>query len=279
MEKKIVAARRAPVNHGMGPHVRQVIPSATGDLDPFVFLDHFGPMDKRPGSPGIPAHPHAGIATITYLFAGSNRHQDSYGHDAVVRAGDVGWMTAGKGIVHSEGMHEVRTAPETVHGLQLWISLPAKDKFAEPGFFHYPKDQIPVIIRQEATVRVLCGSLWGHTSPVQSTSPAFIFEVELAAGHSLELPVPEGYTGGAYVISGQVDADGMRLGPAVMAKYTRKGEAISLKAETDAHLILLGGQPLDEPIVGYASYVMNSEEQIRQVMRDYAAGKMGVLED
>lgn len=277
MNKKIIQYRKAPASRGMGPHVKQVIPSAVDNLDPFVFLDHFGPIVKRPDEQGVPPHPHAGIATITYLFSGSNRHQDSYGHDAMVQAGDIAWMQAGKGIIHAEGMNEGREEAEIVHGLQIWISLPAKDKFIEPDFFHYPSDQLPSIEHHGSKIKILCGSLLGKNSPVKSLSPAYIFEVHIPAGQQLEIPIQEGDTCGAYMIEGLLESDGQQISPGMIADFDPKGDSLNLKAIQDCHLVILGGTPLNEPIVGYASYVMNSMEQIHQVMGDYQSGKMGVL--
>ena len=277
MNKKIISSHKAHASRSMGPHVRQVIPSAVEHLDPFVFLDHFGPIEKKPDGQGVPPHPHAGIATITYLFEGSNRHQDSYQHDTVIHAGDLAWMRAGKGIVHAEGMNEGRTSSETVHGVQLWISLPAKDKFIDPDFFYYPKSTLPEFEHNGSQIKIICGQLMGHSSPVESLSPAYIYEVKMPAGANLQLPIARGYTCGVYVIEGAVISDDKTQTPAVITKFDETGETLHLKAESESHLIVLGGQPLNEPIVGYASYVMNSEEQIRQVMKDYQMGKMGTV--
>ena len=274
--KKLLQFRKAPVSRGMGPNVRQVIPSAVDNLDPFVFLDHFA-MVKKPNGQWVPPHPHAGIATITYLFSGSNRHQDSYGHDAMIHAGDLAWMQAGKGIVHSEGMNENRTEEEYLHGLQLWISLPAKDKFIEPDFFFYPATALPTTQHEGSEIKVICGELFEQTAPTKSLSPAYIFEVKMPAHANLTLPIAEGNTCGVYVIGGNVLIEGNELAPMTMAAFSREGNAITLQTSAEAHCIVLGGTPLDEPIVGYASYVMNSEAQIRQVMLDYEAGKMGTL--
>jgi quercetin 2,3-dioxygenase len=261
----------------MGPNVRQVIPSALGNIDPFVFLDHFGPVEKKPDGQGVPPHPHAGIATITYLFAGSNRHQDSYGHDAMVYAGDIAWMQAGKGIVHSEGMNENRTESETVHGLQFWISLPAKDKFIEPDFFYHPSADLPTVNINDATIKVLCGELLGHLSPIKSLSPAYIYEVKIPAHQTIEIPCTIGDTTGLYMVSGSLNADNQTLLPISITAFDTIGDKLVLRADEDSHCMLFGGTPLNEPIVGYASYVMNSEEQIRQVMTDYQMGKMGTI--
>ena len=278
MNKKILKSAKSPNSRSMGPNVRQVIPSALGHIDPFVFLDHFGPFEKQPNSGGVPPHPHAGIATITYLFSGSNRHQDSYGHDAMVHAGDLAWMQAGKGIVHAEGMNENRTQPEVVHGLQFWISLPAKDKFIEPDFFFHPAADLPVFNIGEATVKVLCGSILGHTSPVKSLSPAYIFEVKIPAQQQIEIPLNTGDSCGLYLVSGNVLLDDRALLPTTITAFDTEGDTLSVRSVTDSHFMLLGGKPLNEPIVGYASYVMNSEEQILQVIQNYKMGKMGTVE-
>lgn len=277
MNKKIITTQKAHASRSMGPHVRQVIPSALSLVDPFVFLDHFGPIEKQPNGQGVPPHPHAGIATITYLFEGSNRHQDSYGHDAMIYAGDLAWMQAGKGIVHAEGMHENRTEPETVHGLQFWISLPAKDKFIEPDFFHYPSAQLPVINIGETQVKILAGELLGHASPVKSLSPAYLFDVKIPANASVEIPLKQGDTCALYVINGTLTVGEKLLEPTSISQFDTNGNLLSVKANSDSRFILLGGTPLNEPVVGYASYVMNSEEQIRQVMMDYQLGKMGTV--
>jgi redox-sensitive bicupin YhaK (pirin superfamily) len=277
MNKKINSVQNAPKSRSMGPYVKQVIPSALEHADPFVFLDHFGPMVKQVGEQGVPPHPHAGIATVTYLFEGRNRHQDSYGHDAIIEAGDIAWMQAGKGIIHSEGMNENQTEPMRIHGLQLWISLPAKDKFIEPKFYHYPSNTLPSFEEQGANLKVLCGSFFAHTSPVQSLSPAYIVEVKMKANSEIEIPIPEGHTCGLYLISGSISSDGSPLQAFDIAGFSETGNSIKLEANTESHLILLGGKPLNEPIVAYASFVMNSKEQIIQVIHDYQDGKMGQL--
>ena len=277
MNKRIVSSFSAQASRSMGPNVRQVIPSAIEHIDPFVFMDHFGPMEKLPGGQAVPPHPHAGIATITYLFSGSNRHQDSYGHDQVINAGDMAWMRAGKGIIHAEGMNENRSGSETIHGLQFWISLPAKDKFIEPDFFHYPSEQFPVLQMDGATIKILCGALEGHRSPVESLSPAYMFEIKIPAVQSLTLPIASGDTCGLYMVNGRLLSDEKVLLPTAMTAFDVQGDQISIQAQEDSHLLVFGGTPLNEPIVGYASYVMNSIEQIHQVMNDYQTGKMGTL--
>ncbi|OYU94078.1 MAG: hypothetical protein CFE21_17925 [Bacteroidetes bacterium B1(2017)] len=278
MFKKISKSIKAHASKSMGPSVRQVIPSAIGNIDPFVFLDHFGPVEKKPRGQGVPPHPHAGIATITYLFTGSNRHQDSKGHDAVVQAGDIAWMQAGRGIVHAEGMNENRTEPETVQGLQFWISLPAKDKFIEPVFYHHVSAQFPEFKLGEATVKVLSGVLLGYQSPVKSLSPAYIYEFKIPKNQSIEIPIKEGDTAGLYVVNGHLNIENQSLLPTTITSFSVEGDSIQVDSIEETHFMLFGGTPLNEPIVGYASYVMNSEEQIRRVMMDYQMGKMGTVQ-
>jgi redox-sensitive bicupin YhaK (pirin superfamily) len=277
MQKKIKHARMSPKSASMGPHVRQVIPSAVGHIDPIVFLDHFGPFERVPGIAGVPAHPHAGIATITYLYEGSNRHQDSLGNDCVVNPGDMAWMQAGSGIVHAEGMNEKRTEPEVVHGLQFWISLPAKDKFIAPDFFHYTAATLPTLSIGKAKVKVLCGALNGQQSPVQSLSPAFMYEVHIPANEQITIPLIEGNTLGLYMVKGAVVVDQKELLPLVMTAFEKDGDELKVSAEKDSHFVLFGGKALNEPIVGYASFVMNNMEQIQQVMDVYHSGKMGTI--
>jgi redox-sensitive bicupin YhaK (pirin superfamily) len=195
----------------------------------------------------------------------------------VINAGDIAWMRAGKGIIHAEGMNEDRSRSETIHGLQFWISLPAKDKFIEPDFFYYPSAQFPILKKNEATIKILCGELDGQQSPVESLSPAYMFEVKIPAGQDLTIPIAKGDTCGLYMVQGNVQIEEKVLLLTAMTSFDTKGDHIIIQAQEDSHFMLFGGTPLNEPIVGYASYVMNSIEQIHQVINDYHSGKMGTL--
>lgn len=276
--KTIVELRKAGVSRSMGPHVRQVIPSAVHDLDPFVFLDHFGPFETQNGAHAVPAHPHAGIATITYLYSGVNRHQDSQGHDATFTVGDLAWMNAGRGIVHAEGLGSgAEGAVETIHGLQLWISLPAKDKFSDPTFDFFASKELPEIALEGGTLKVLCGSVFGKTAPMQPKSPAYLFDVQLDAGATARIPIQRGDTSGLYVVSGDITTNGRTADAMTIIKFDEQNEEVVFTANTAARVMLLGGTPLREPIVAYGSFVMNSEAQIRKVIADYHIGNMGDL--
>ena len=279
MFKKIQHSAQAPISRSMGPHVKQVIPSGVEHLDPFVFLDHFGPFEKTPSFQGVPPHPHAGIATITYLIEGSNRHVDSYNHDAMIEPGDIAWMRAGKGIVHAEGINDPNNPSKIMHGLQLWISLPAKDKFIEPDFFHYKSDTLPAFQVENAYVKVVVGKLFDHASPVESLSPAYIYEIKQEADSQLEIPISEGYTAGIYLIEGEINSDNKTLTSSSITKFETAGETILINAVSKAHYFVLGGEPLNEPIVAYASFVMNSKAQIQEVIDSYHNGEMGTINE
>jgi redox-sensitive bicupin YhaK (pirin superfamily) len=277
--KKIQHSSKAPISRSMGPHVKQVIPSGVEHLDPFVFLDHFGPFEKTPHFQGVPPHPHAGIATITYLIEGSNRHVDSYDHDSMVEPGDIAWMRAGKGIVHAEGINDPNNPSKIIHGLQLWISLPAKDKFIEPDFFHYKSAKLPQFSIENAQIKVLVGELLNHISPVESLSPAYIFEIKQEANSTIEIPIQKGYTAGIYLIDGELETDTKTLNPSSITKFETEGETILINTHKKSHYFVLGGEPLNEPIVAYASFVMNSKTQIQQVIDAYHNGEMGTVNE
>jgi redox-sensitive bicupin YhaK (pirin superfamily) len=279
MFKKIQHSAQAPISRSMGPHVKQVIPSGVEHIDPFVFLDHFGPFEKIPNFQGVPPHPHAGIATITYLIEGSNRHVDSYNHDALIEPGDIAWMRAGKGIVHAEGINDPNNPSKVMHGLQLWISLPAKDKFIEPDFFHYKSNSIPQFNIENAQIKVLVGELFNQISSVESLSPAYIFEIKQEANSSIEIPIHQEYTSGIYLIDGEINSDNKTLTSSSITKFETAGESIFINAVSKAHYFVLGGEPLNEPIIAYASFVMNSKAQIQEVIDAYHNGDMGTINE
>lgn len=277
MKYKKIEVTKKPGMSNMGPDVRQVMPSAIHNIDPFVFLDHYGPFEKQAGWIGVHPHPHAGISTITYIVEGTNRHQDSLGNNEVGLSGDLAWMRAGKGIIHAEGYFGDHKEPETSHGLQFWITLPAKDKFTDPNFFHYKKDTLPSFKKENVKIKVLCGTLFNETSPAKTLSSIFLYELKIPKNEQIEVPIKEGDNCGLYIVGGKVLCDEFELIPTTISKFEQSGDTVLLEAKEDSHIILLGGKPLNEPIVGYGSYVMNNEDQIKQVMADYQSGKMGFL--
>lgn len=278
-KRTLISAHKAPISRSMGPHVKQVIPSAVHDVDPFVFLDHFGPLQPESNALGVPPHPHAGIATITYLLTGSNRHQDSIGSDVVLQAGDLGVMHAGKGIVHAEGMEteDVNDKP-IVHGLQFWLSLPASEKWSQPRFDAYQYGKLPEIELGKSRLRVLIGEFNGQQSPVFTYTPTFLWRLNAVENEIFEFSIPTGYTVGMYVVSGELEVEGKSILPFHVLKWDLEGDQIVFKSRTPIDLVLFGGLPHNEPIVAYGPFVMNSMEEIQRAMDDYEAGKFGEID-
>ncbi|MFQ5509399.1 MAG: pirin family protein [Leptospirillia bacterium] len=264
-----------PVNRSFPQHGRM-------DLDPFMLFDHFGPVTWGPKeASGVPDHPHRGFETVTYVLEGALEHRDSTGGGAVLRAGDVQWMTAGSGIVHSE-MPEADFFNNggTLHGFQIWVNLPAKDKMVTPRYQDVPADQTPIAHSDDgkATVRVVAGESLGVKGAVETRIPITYLHVTLAPGGELLQPVTSGHNAGVYVFGGEALVAGDPVGEGGMA-VLGEGDAVTLSvpegAVGPADLLLLAGAPIDEPVARYGPFVMNTHEEIRQAVRDYEAGRMG----
>jgi redox-sensitive bicupin YhaK (pirin superfamily) len=241
-------------------------------VGPFIFLDHMGPATFETGK-GIDVrpHPHIGLSTITYLFSGEILHRDSLGTEQAIRPGDVNWMTAGSGITHSErtGADE-RSHPHDLHGLQSWIALPLEAEECAPEFFHHKASTLPEISENGVTLRVIAGSAYGKTSPVKIYSPLFYVEAKLAKGAAIQLP--DEYSERAfYIIDGDVTANGENIAEKTMAVYD-KG-SVTITANENSHLILLGGEPFAEPRFMFWNFVSSSKERLEQAKADWKAGK------
>ena len=250
--------------------VGRVLPSADRKLvGPFVFFDHMGPATFGPGQ-GIDVrpHPHINLATVTYLFEGEIVHRDSVGSLQPIRPGAVNWMTAGRGIVHSERTGpECRAAGSRLHGLQLWVALPRAHEETEPEFRHYPADSLPAIDHRNVRLRVLAGSAYGVTSPVRTLSPLFYVEATIPAGEELRLP-DDYLERAAYVVEGAVRCGSERIEAARMAVFS-PGSSASLRAESTARVALIGGAPLDGERHIWWNFVSSSRERIEQAKRDW----------
>lgn len=260
-----------------GFSVRRLLPTAAlQSVGPFVFFDHMGPARFAPGN-GIDVrpHPHIGLATITYLFSGEIMHRDSLGFVQAIQPGDVNWMTAGRGIVHSE-----RTAPEEraagslLHGLQLWIALPQEDEETDPSFFHHPEVTLPLIRRGETTLRLIVGSAFGVTSPVRTFSPMFYLDAPMAAGAQFELP-PEYPERAVYVVSGAMEVAGQSLEEGQML-VLQAGTTATIRALTHSRAVLLGGESVGPRFIWW-NLVSSSQERIEQAKRDWAAGRFPLV--
>ncbi|NYE27921.1 hypothetical protein HDE78_000867 [Rhodanobacter sp. K2T2] len=259
---------------GDGFAVRRLLPAQQArHVGPLVFFDHIGPasfaagkgMDVRP-------HPHIGLATVTWLFEGAIRHRDSLGSLTDIRPGEVNWMTAGKGIVHSE-----RTPPDerrdghTLHGIQIWVALPQDDAEVDPEFHHHERDLLPRITRPGVEAILIAGGAYGERSPVKVFAPMFLLEVKLAAGTELALP-PEHAERGIYVVEGGMRWGDLDLAATQMAVQAG-ASAPSLLAHEDSRLMLFGGAPLDGERHLWWNFVASSRERIEQAKAEWAAGR------
>lgn len=276
MTKKIEQTR-PPGKSSMGPDIRQILPSAINLVDPFIFLDHYGPFEKPSGWEGVLDHPHAGITTITYLLSGTNRHQDSLGNDIIEKVGELSQMRAGRGIVHAEGRFTQSKESEVSHGLQFWLSLPAKDKFIEPAYFHYTSQQLPEFDVSGAKIKVLFGQWEHHQSPASHESPVYLFDIDLAANSTIRIPALAGDSCGLYVIDGTVNCDGQTLPQLSITRFELEGDDILVKSELGSRIIVFGGTPLDEPVVSHGPFVLNNQEQLQEVIKHYQTGGMGTI--
>jgi len=267
----IVVPRTVDVGHFA---VRRALPHAKRRMvGPFIFFDHFGPAEFRAGQ-GIDVrpHPHIGLATVTFLFDGEIMHRDSLGTAAAIRPGEVNWMTAGRGIVHSE-----RTAPdhrkdgEPIHGLQCWVALPASDEETEPGFSHHDSAALPLVSGEGKTVRVVAGSIYGARSPVPTRWDTLFVDVTLSAGATLPVDA-DTEERAVYLISGEVDIAGDRFEAGRLLIF-RPGDRIAVRAVSDARLTLLGGAAMDGPRHIWWNFVSSRKDRIEQAKADWKLGR------
>ncbi|MDO9200947.1 MAG: pirin family protein [Hydrogenophaga sp.] len=252
-------------------------------FSPFLMLDYGGPtvFDATTKRRGVGAHPHRGFETVTIVYDGEVSHRDSTGAGGTIGPGDVQWMTAASGIVHEEFHSEAfaRTGG-AFRMVQLWVNLPARDKTAPPGYQGITAAQTPVVELPggAGTVRLIAGAFEGTQGPTRTFTPLQVWDVQLKAGHTVTLPAPEGHTTVPLVYQGRVKTpDGQEAGDAEMIVFERAGEGVQLTALADTTLLWLCGEPIDEPVVGYGPFVMNTEQEIRQAFVDFQSGRMGRL--
>lgn len=281
--KKIAGLYSAPRQHwvGDGFPVRSLFSydSMGRHVSPFLLLDYAGPATFEPSDTprGVGRHPHRGFETVTIVYDGEVAHQDSTGAGGVIGPGDVQWMTAGAGIIHEE-FHSPdftrRGGP--LEMVQLWVNLPARDKRAAPGYQHLAKTDIPVVELPDGAghLRVIAGEYAGRKGPARTFTPVDVWDLKLKAGADLELTVPEGHTLALVVLHGLIRANGSQpVREAQMALYHREGSGFSIAADSDATVLLLAGEPIDEPIAGYGPFVMNTKEEIREAIDDFNSGR------
>jgi quercetin 2,3-dioxygenase len=281
---KLVTAHRQ--TEGAGFVVRRPLPTMQlKELDPFLLVDEMGPVTYAPGEAvGAPDHPHRGFETVTYALAGEFEHEDSAGHRGVLGPGDVQWMTAGGGIVHSEmPSRRVREEGGRVHGFQIWVNLPAKLKMAPPRYQEIKAEKIPDATAQDGKVRVrvIAGEALGARAVIDTNTPISYFDFTLEPGADVNFPIASEQQVFAYVFGGQAELgnEGTRVADGQLGLFG-KGDAVRLRSPEGgegARLLVLGGVPIGEPVARYGPFVMNSPHEITQAFRDYEAGKLGSI--
>lgn len=256
--------------------VRRALPSArTRMVGPFIFFDHFGPAEFRAGNGlDVRPHPHIGLATVTYLFDGEIMHRDSLGTAVAIRPGEVNWMTAGRGIVHSERTRpDRRIDGEPIHGLQMWVALPTAKEEMEAGFTHHETAEFPVVSENGKNVRVVVGSLYGAASPVATVHGTIFGDIRLEGGSTLPLDADHEERA-IYVIDGTIDISGDKFEPGRLLVF-RPGDTITITAVSDSHFVIVGGAPMDGPRHIWWNFVSSRKERIEQAKAEWKGGHFG----
>ncbi len=273
---------------GGGFLVRRPFPKASfSEFDPFLLLDEMGPMDLAPGeAKGAPDHPHRGFETVTYLLSGDMEHKDSRGHAGRLRAGDVQWMTAGAGVVHSEmPSREFARDGGRMHGFQLWVNLPQRDKLMPPRYQEISSSRIPKATSADrlVMVTVIAGEAMGEKAVVETRTPIIYLHYRIEPGGAATQKVPGAYNAFAYVVEGEglFGAEGERALDGQMVLFAQDGDEVRIENPADAkatlEVLLIAGVPLSEPVARYGPFVMNTEREIRQAIEDYQQGRMGAI--
>ena len=258
-----------------GFEVGRVLPFAKRRMvGPFIFFDHFGPVRFPPGIPrsvDVRPHPHIGLSTVTYLFEGEIMHRDSVGSEQAIRPGEVNWMTAGRGITHSERFERARAEGGSMHGIQAWVALPTEDEDTEPSFAHHAGDDLPTYSSGGLWARLVVGEAFGARARVPTHSPMFYVHWELQPGAQAQLPAeyPER---AAFIAAGSVEVDGRRYDKGQMLVFAA-GDPVLFTASTQATVMLLGGEPIGERFIEW-NFVASTSERIDQAKADWRAGRM-----
>ncbi|MEM7179817.1 MAG: pirin family protein [Spirochaetota bacterium] len=248
--------------------VRRVLPFAKKRaVGPFVFWDHMGPVTLSEDKPMlVRAHPHIGLATITYLFSGAILHRDSLNNEQWIRPGEVNWMTAGSGIVHSERAEPA--TPEVLEGIQLWVGLPTNAEEVEPSFVHKKETELPIVEKDGIHLRLIAGSAFGEMSPLPVYSPLFYLNGQAKAGQSFSHRLPENQEGAIYIVRGKVEVEGQQLQQFQMACFSQGGE-VNFQATEDLEFMLLGGEPFSQPKHMWWNFVSHDLQRIEKAKEDW----------
>lgn len=253
----------------------------TAAISPFLLFDYAGPWNFEPaqGNPrGVGEHPHKGFETVTIVYDGEVSHRDSAGGGGTIGAGEVQWMTAGSGVLHEE-FHSPGYSKTggPFRMVQLWVNLPAKDKLTPAKYQVITRDMITEVALDGGTVRVIAGEFDGTKGAASTFSPVNLWDVRLDAGTEITLPLPDGHTTMIAVLSGHVAIDGEGVGEGEIARLSRGGAGATIKADGDSMLLVLTGEPIDEPVFGYGPFVMNTEAEIREAIAQFNSGEFGAL--
>jgi redox-sensitive bicupin YhaK (pirin superfamily) len=267
-----ILQRITPHIHDIGFPVRRLLPDVKArSVGPFVFLDHMGPTSFAAGTTAgdVRPHPHIGLATITYLFAGAIMHRDSLGSVQRIEPGDVNWMTSGRGIVHSERIPaDIRDTSATVEGLQMWVALPHETEECEPGFWHYPGADLPRIALDGVGIHVLVGKIADQTSPVKVASPTLYAALDMHGGSTFSVPADYAKRA-AYVVSGSIAVDDELIESGTLI-VLESGVEVELTAQSNTRLMLIGGAPLDGPRTLWWNFVTRSKERLEAAKAAWA---------
>lgn len=274
---------------GEGFIVHRPFPTNTfSHFDPFLLLDEMGPMDLKPReAKGAPDHPHRGFETVTYMLSGNFEHKDSQGHAGKINPGDVQWMTSGSGVIHSEmPSKDMVEKGGTLHGLQLWINLPKKDKMTIPRYQEIPGSMIPIVQlpKGKGQIKILAGSFHETESKIDTKIPILYLHVILEPDTTVQVPVNPEHNIFAYVLRGTAffdEKDNIEVNKGQMAIFEKQGDLISISNSMNSkeilQVLLIGGTPLNEPIARYGPFVMNSKKEIYQAIEDYKSGRLGSI--
>ena len=282
MSQKTIRSLHPAIRDDIGDLITQrPLPGPGIDLlDPFLFLNHHGPQTYPQGNRGLPfgPHPHRGFETVTFILEGMLAHQDSAGHESVIKAGGVQWMTAGRGIIHAEvspAAFRQRGGPLEI--LQLWVNLPARLKMTEPAYIGLQRADIPAlgVAGGKATINLVAGEWDGVQGPVRSLTGVFMSTIEMQAGARLSLPIPMGNSVFLYVVRGSVAVGPDTASAFHLAELSEKGDEIVLESSDGALLLFGHAEPTREPVVSHGPFVMNTRDEIVQAISDYQAGLFG----
>jgi redox-sensitive bicupin YhaK (pirin superfamily) len=284
--ERIIPGPEKPGMVGDGFKIFNIIPGTDipqKRVSPFLMLDfnaecNFEPSDKVRG---VNAHPHKGFETVTIVYKGCMAHHDSSGNSGVINAGDVQWMTAGNGVLHKE-YHEEQYSRKggPFEMVQLWVNLPKRDKSASPHYQNFKSDQLVKVSIEDAAgeVNVIAGSFRNAIGPAITYSPVNLFDIRLKNAGAIIIPIPATHNTALLVINGSIEVDGILAEEHSFILFKNEGEEISIRAADDSVILLLSGEPINEPIASYGPFVMNSQEEIQQAIHDFQSGKFGVLE-